>query len=59
MADPREAIVDRGRADVRLRLGPNALTIAMHDQPVNLSGGEADAVADAALFDLPHEPRES
>jgi hypothetical protein len=50
--DLRKAIADRVRADVKLHLGANALTIAMHDQPIGLSGGEADAVADAALAGL-------
>lgn len=48
----RRAIADRVRTDVQLRLGPNALTIAMHKQPVRLSGSEADAIADAALAGL-------
>lgn len=53
MADsPHQVIADRVRADVKLRLGPNALTIAMHGEPVSLSGGEADAIADAALAGL-------
>ncbi len=49
---PHQVIADRVRADVQLRLGPNALTIAMLEKPVNLSGGEADAIADAALAGL-------
>lgn len=34
---------------VQLRLGPNALAIAQVGSPIRLSGGEADALADAVL----------
>lgn len=45
----RDRIADAVREHVRLRLGPNALTMAMLEQPVSLSGNEADEVAGIAM----------
>ncbi|MBA9006004.1 hypothetical protein [Thermomonospora cellulosilytica] len=42
-------ISDRVRQGVLLRLGPNALLIAMDGGAVHLSGGEADAIATIAV----------
>ncbi|QBJ94463.1 hypothetical protein D0Z67_29275 (plasmid) [Streptomyces seoulensis] len=42
---------------VSLRLGPNALAMAERGEPIILSGGEADMVADAVLAVLPESGR--
>ncbi|MFD4572070.1 hypothetical protein ACFWNK_01935 [Streptomyces sp. NPDC058417] len=44
----REEIAEAART-VRLRLGPNAVAMAQRGESLILSGGEADAIADAVL----------
>ncbi|MET8694758.1 hypothetical protein ABZV65_19695 [Streptomyces bauhiniae] len=56
----RAALRDRVAAAARtvsLRLGPNALAMAERGEPIILSGGEADMVADAVLAVLPESGR--
>jgi hypothetical protein len=48
----RDLLAARVREDVRLRLGPNAQALAAAGEPVMLSGGEADGIAEAALAAL-------
>ena len=50
----RERIAGAART-VRLRLGPNAIAAAQRGEPIILSGGEADDLADAVLPVLPEQ----